>query len=527
MTIMPLTTIPSSLVADTIVGAAGDGSTDDTAAFTTFETAHAGQDVDLNGRTYEVTAAPAGNRYHNGKFRLSKTATISGASYGYTYDQPARGVPPVPPSTSLLRDARGSLSRATFVLTKVEGLQSFTVDEVGAKVYAMHLTGSGATEVSYVSQYAMSPGSAALAAAGTSNGSAQLGHQGLSLEYRNNGTVKLWGAVRYEATNFPNGHRQAIRFDYNGDAADIANVQAYTLFGAEFSYTGNASLPTVSYDQRFLVAIGRKGSRDFYVRVFDLATLVAGGAGDYSTRYLYEWNIDTDILTDDAGGAFTPVQSIACDGEMVYVLSGNSSTNGKRIHAYTIDGVRVQRQDNCSVGLTQAQADGAGTFYEPECLAVYRPDSSHPTLALLIVSGNSGARVNRVWAMGHNRDITEAGGKLTSGTWTPTVSAASNVTASTPFACQYMRVGDVVSFSGRINIQATAAGATAFNLSLPIASDFNSLVQAAGTLTTQATGVTACGAILGDTTNDALTVQINALGTTNTAYSFTGMYLVR
>jgi hypothetical protein len=519
--------IPYSLltIPDTVPGVVADGVVDDTAAFTTFETTHAGIDVDLGGRTFKVTAIPSKNRYRNGKFRIGKSTTINASPYAYTQDQPARGVPPVAPATSLLRDARGSLSRATFVLTQSIGLQSFTMDEVGSKVYTMHVSGS--PEVSYVSQYAMSPGSASLAAAGVSASSAQLGHQGLSLEYRNNGTVKLWGAVRYDAANYPNGHRQVIRFDYAGNGVAIANVQAYTLFGAEFSYTGNATLPAISYDQRFLLAVGRKDSRTFFVRVFDLALLVAGGAGDYSTQWIYEWQIDGDILLDDAGGAFTPVQGIACDGATVYVLAGNSSTNGKRIHAYTIDGVRTQRQDNLSVGLTNAQADGAGTFYEPEGLAIYRPDSSHPTLALLIVSGNGGAHVNRVWAMGHNRDITEAAGTLAAGTWTPTLTNVTNVTATTAFVSYYQRVGNVVTLAGRVNMQATATGAASFRMSLPIPADFSSLSQAAGTVTTQLTGATMCGAILGDTATDTLTVQINAIDTSNRAFSFVAMYTVQ
>jgi hypothetical protein len=522
------TTIPRSLlnIPDIVPGVVADGIADDTAAFTAFEALYTGIDVDLGGRTFKVTAIPAKNRYRNGKFRIGKSATINATPYAYTQDQPARGVPPVAPSTSLLRDARGSVSRATFTPVQVNGLQSFTVDEVGGKVYAMHLTGSGAAEVSYVNRYAMSPGSATLVAEGTSLSSAQLGHQGLTLEYRNNGTVKLWGAVRYEATNYPLGHRQVIRFDYS-TGGNLANVEAYTLFGAEFAYTGNATLPAISYDQRFLMAVGRKDSRTFFVRVFDLATLVAGGAGDYSSRWVYEWQIDDDILTDDVGGTFTPVQGIACDGATVYVLAGNSSTNGKRIHAYTIDGVRTQRQDNVSVGLTQAQADGAGTFYEPEGLALYRPDSGAPSLAVLIVSGSGGARVNRIWALGHSRDITEANGRLAAGQWTPTVAALGNVTAVTPFASTYSRVGDVVSFAGRVNMQATAAGAASFSMSLPIPSDFNSLSQGAGTVNTQLAGSNITGAILAEPTTDTLTVQINAIDAVNRAFSFTGQYLVR
>ncbi|UQI38072.1 hypothetical protein [Citrobacter freundii] len=49
-------------------GALGDGVTPDTAAFNLYETAFTGRDVDLHGKTYVVSAIPAGNRYFNGKF---------------------------------------------------------------------------------------------------------------------------------------------------------------------------------------------------------------------------------------------------------------------------------------------------------------------------------------------------------------------------------------------------------------------------------------------------------------------------
>jgi hypothetical protein len=116
-------TIPYSLLTtpNTIAGVVADGSTDDTAAFTTFELSNTGVDVDLGGRTYKVTAVPSKNRYRNGKFRIAKSTTINATPHAYTQDQPARGVPPAAPATSLLRDARGSLSRAAFTPVSFTG----------------------------------------------------------------------------------------------------------------------------------------------------------------------------------------------------------------------------------------------------------------------------------------------------------------------------------------------------------------------------------------------------------------------
>jgi hypothetical protein len=64
---------------------------------------------------------------------------------------------------------------------------------------------------------------------------------------------------------------------------------------------------------------------------------------------------------------------------------------------------------------------------------------------------------------------------ITSGTYTPTLTAGANVAASTAFLSQYIRIGDRVIVTGRADIDATAAAATGtnFEISLPVASDFS------------------------------------------------------
>jgi hypothetical protein len=53
--------------------AVGDGTTNDTDAFTALEIDHSGKVIDLNGKTYVVDAYPAGNTYVNGSFVVSGT----------------------------------------------------------------------------------------------------------------------------------------------------------------------------------------------------------------------------------------------------------------------------------------------------------------------------------------------------------------------------------------------------------------------------------------------------------------------
>lgn len=69
-----------------------------------------------------------------------------------------------------------------------------------------------------------------------------------------------------------------------------------------------------------------------------------------------------------------------------------------------------------------------------------------------------------------------------SGSYTPTITGVTNHAASTSAVCQYQRVDDVVTVSGVIEHDPTAAVAalTEFRISLPIASDFTATTQCAG-----------------------------------------------
>ena len=58
----------------------------------------------------------------------------------------------------------------------------------------------------------------------------------------------------------------------------------------------------------------------------------------------------------------------------------------------------------------------------------------------------------------------------TSGTYTPTISATTNITSSSVNQFRFTRVGSVVTVYGSVNIEATATGATSFKFTLPISS---------------------------------------------------------
>lgn len=110
---------------------------------------------------------------------------------------------------------------------------------------------------------------------------------------------------------------------------------------------------------------------------------------------------------------------------------------------------------------------------------------------------------------------------VASGTYTPTVSNTSNVSANTPRVCQWLRVGRVVTVSGDINITPTGAGATLFELSLPIASTLSASNQLAGTGATANPTV-----VLVRRSSNNARCEFTAAGAPAVDLSFTFTYLV-
>lgn len=94
------------------------------------------------------------------------------------------------------------------------------------------------------------------------------------------------------------------------------------------------------------------------------------------------------------------------------------------------------------------------------------------------------------------------------GTYTPTLTNTTNVAASTAYVCQYMRVGNTVTVSGKMDLDATASAAlTTVGISLPIASDFANDNELGGTAATNAGTITESFGINADATNNRALMQ--------------------
>ncbi len=117
-----------------------------------------------------------------------------------------------------------------------------------------------------------------------------------------------------------------------------------------------------------------------------------------------------------------------------------------------------------------------------------------------------------------------------SGTYTPTLTAVTNVAGLTAYSCQFMRVGNVVTVSGRIGVDPTSTGQTVFGVSLPIGSNIGAITDIGG-VAVESSGSTAFApqtfGIRGDLTNDRADVRGNVSVTDPFDLAFTFTYILK
>ena len=117
-------------------------------------------------------------------------------------------------------------------------------------------------------------------------------------------------------------------------------------------------------------------------------------------------------------------------------------------------------------------------------------------------------------------------GQVYSSTYTPTITNGVNVDGSTAFACRYVRIGDVVTVSGQVNVDPTAASTyTRIEMSLPIASNLSNSYELCG-VASGATAAIAHFGILASTADDRAIFDGQSSSTVNQAFYFTFSYLI-
>lgn len=111
---------------------------------------------------------------------------------------------------------------------------------------------------------------------------------------------------------------------------------------------------------------------------------------------------------------------------------------------------------------------------------------------------------------------------VNSGTYTPTLTNVSNCASLTSDGAQWLKVGTIVTVSGRVQVTPTAgATLTRFRISLPVASNLAAATnhECVGTLGIVSASADNAGIIQADTTNDEAQAHFYSVGTgTNTVH---------
>lgn len=305
----------------------------------------------------------------------------------------------------------------------------------------------------------------------------------------------------------------ANTFEYSITPAAIAANRTLNLplITATDTLASLGLAQTFSANQTFSADLIKSGS-----------IFVAGGNGVAANKMtcgLYTTNSPTYKLTN-AGGTVSPflyvTNNVSAAGTLGFVVD---STNGVMFtHA------------NGSVHI-------AGAAFKLTNLD-NTAGSEDADLSLYMQAAGAAVTEQFVWTNDgrmYGKSIHNNAGAVTgttnqyvaSGTYTATLTNTTNVAASTAYLAQWMRVGNVVTVSGKVDIDITTTLlASDMGMSLPIASAFTNERDCGGTAISDSEQ-TANIRIKADATNDrAQFVWTGQVGTGNLSYSFHFTYLV-
>ena len=319
-------------------------------------------------------------------------------------------------SLSVINAPQAALER--FNLTKQGNgfgnvIQGFAQDPYTNELFTLHVTGDPETCV--LNKFEADGPRTQTSYRYNSTPLETLGHQELEISWDKAGARWFWTGENKGVTNQARYIKRFQISDGTGTGLTVSNLQQFQVFTDAETTGGETGSATtcISLDGRYLVT-EYNGSDTSLVKVFETATLMNGGAGDYSTQQVFSWTFDLD--TGDY-----PLQSMACDGSYVYIFTGNIAKGPTlKVFVYTVTGQLVEEIDDFTVGETEAQGDGSGAAYELEG-AGWIWHGGQPMLACSIASNdpyqndvteplyNPLGRTNRIWVLGAKVSVTSYG----------------------------------------------------------------------------------------------------------------------
>ena len=354
----------------------------------------------MYGKTFVVTARPTGNNYYNGFFKVGNV-TVKPVYDFFKFGGTANDFLNIRRDFTEFSRGGGALLAANFVRkgdNPGNVVQGAVVDSVNRYLYTLHLAASGQAVINRF-PFTKLGGALKIDSTAYSTKSNYVGNQGLGIEYKSGGTVKLWGSVAYNnvgTASITSRGTKAVRFNPptgNGTNVD-SGIEIFNLF-PEVANSSQATTVCVSYSGKYLVAKYNLTGNLFKVRIFKISDFTS--AGDYSNKFIHEFT--AEFTHDTGSGVERALQGIACDDRFIYFLAGGIGVNvGHTIYVYDMYGNKVDEYRDVSVG-KEIGEDVGTTYYEPESL-FFTEINGCPRLCLQIATGDTqGQRLCHVIAL--------------------------------------------------------------------------------------------------------------------------------
>ena len=346
----------------------------------------------------------------------------------------------------------------------------------------------------------------------------------------------------------------------------VRNLRRSTISNVTINGTANGGL-FIQTEASDTVVVGDVEINNLYVYDAEARAIYINGTLRASSVYRLSLNnIRTEVSgTDNAVAAvlIADVQGGNCNNLSIYDAQGTNGldlTGGVNDWVFTntvlenIDehGIRIGATSGCvgvtfsGVSVKDASQTTNNTYHDIQILHANTVGIVVDGFNLRATAANKSARgiyadtgttdvvVGSGYATGHVTKAVDNRSTRTVATWnsdwdvyTPTRSAEANLDANvTPSEAQYMRVGNIVTVSGRFTADPTlTATATSFELTLPVASNIGAVEDAAG--------VAFCGAIAGmgaaitgSVANNTAVFTWVASDITSQAWSYTYSYQI-
>ncbi|WP_240730978.1 hypothetical protein [Escherichia sp. E3659] len=267
-------------------------------------------------------------------------------------------------------------------------VQSFVIDNKTDRLYTLHVTGK--PEKGVVNNFVLGKGSNQITAYSFQNPTEFIGHQGLTFDYNSGYLVSSAGdAFSYKGwfiTHFKYAERA---FPYD--------VKFTKVFDRPYNTRVN-TMPVLTLDAKYLIVRSKLNGRNL-LRVYNSEKVDFRNESDISSEENSEWFIDKDLTKNNY-----VLQAITADDKYIYLLSGGTNRESKRIYVYTLKGELVRKFNNVTVGKKDSLKSGKEKHWEPEGLAI---DSKSKSLVIMYALGDHKKRFAQLYYIPLDRLIVE------------------------------------------------------------------------------------------------------------------------